>query len=169
MLKQLLTTTAIVICASAAHAQTTTPTPGVPAPAPSTSMPAPAANAPMDRSRITIVTKPQANDEWRSSKLVGLGVYNSANEKVGTIDDLIMNGQGQISTAVIGVGGFLSIGAKDVAVDFKSLAMARDENNRPIARLEVTKDQLKAAPDYVFLKDVVTPAPASDPTRRPAR
>ena len=114
-------------------------------------------------------SKPQASDEWRSSKLVGLGVYNSANEKVGTIDDLIMNSQGQINTAVIGVGGFLSIGAKDVAVNFKSLVMARDENNRPIARLEVTKDQLKAAPDYVFLKDAAATAPATDPTRRPVR
>ena len=169
MLKHLLTTTAVILSVGAAQAQTTTPAPGVPATEPSTSMPAPAANAPLDRPRVTIVSKPQAVDEWRSSKLVGLGVYNSANEKVGSIDDLIMNAQGQINTAVIGVGGFLSIGTKDVAVDFKSLTMARDENNRPIARLEVTKDQLKAAPDYVFLKDAVTTAPATDPARRPAR
>ena len=162
MFKTLLMTTALVAFAGAAQAQTST----APAPMPPNASP-PAATMPAERYGGHIVNKSQGVDDWRTSKLVGLGVYNNANEKVGNIDDLIINSQGQVSLAVIGVGGFLSIGTKDVAIDFKSLHMARDVNNKPIAKLDATKDQLKDAPEYVFLKDSVTVAP--DAPRRPAR
>jgi len=59
--------------------------------------------------------------EWRASKLVGVNVYNDSNEKLGSIDDLIMNKQGKIDKVIIGVGGFLGVGQRDVAINFDQL------------------------------------------------
>src|SRR5215203_1746808 len=53
---------------------------------------------------------------WRSSKLVGLNVYNDSNESLGSINDLLMDKSGNIKAAVIGVGGFLGVGEHLVAI-----------------------------------------------------
>jgi sporulation protein YlmC with PRC-barrel domain len=60
-------------------------------------------------------------DLWRASKLAGLNVYNEQNEKVGDIREVLVNRQGQAEAIVIGVGGFLGVGERDVAVPFGSL------------------------------------------------
>lgn len=53
---------------------------------------------------------------WRTSKLVGLNVYNDSNESIGSINDLLAEKNGDIKAVVIGVGGFLGIGEHLVAV-----------------------------------------------------
>lgn len=58
---------------------------------------------------------------WRSSKMVGLNVYNDTNEKLGSISDLLLDKNGMIKAAVIGVGGFLGVGERLVAVPFDKL------------------------------------------------
>jgi sporulation protein YlmC with PRC-barrel domain len=58
---------------------------------------------------------------WRSSKMVGLNVYNDSNEKLGAVSDLLLDKNGKISAAVIGVGGFLGVGERLVAVSFDKL------------------------------------------------
>lgn len=58
---------------------------------------------------------------WRSSKMVGLNVYNDANDKLGSISDLLLDKNGMIKAAVIGVGGFLGVGERLVAVPFDKL------------------------------------------------
>jgi sporulation protein YlmC with PRC-barrel domain len=55
---------------------------------------------------------------WRSSKLVGLNVYNDSNESLGSINDLLTDKSGNIKAAVIGVGGFLGVGEHLVVVPF---------------------------------------------------
>jgi len=55
---------------------------------------------------------------WRSSKLVGLNVYNDSNESLGSINDLLTDKSGNIKAVVIGVGGFLGVGEHLVAVPF---------------------------------------------------
>ena len=55
---------------------------------------------------------------WRSSKLVGLNVYNDSNESLGSINDLLTDKNGDIKAVVIGVGGFLGVGEHLVAVAF---------------------------------------------------
>jgi sporulation protein YlmC with PRC-barrel domain len=55
---------------------------------------------------------------WRSSKLVGLNVYNDSNESLGSINDLLTDKSGNIKAVVIGVGGFLGVGEHLVAVAF---------------------------------------------------
>ncbi len=59
--------------------------------------------------------------DWRASKVVGLNVYNDNNEKIGSINDLLMDKQGKINAAVIGVGGFLGMGEHLVAVSFDKI------------------------------------------------
>jgi hypothetical protein len=59
--------------------------------------------------------------DWRSSKMIGLNVYNDSNEKLGSISDMLLNKSGKINAAVIGVGGFLGVGERLVAVSFDKL------------------------------------------------
>jgi hypothetical protein len=58
---------------------------------------------------------------WRSSRIVGATVYNDHDERIGTVDDLIVGQDGRISEAVLSIGGFLRIGAKLVAVPYDQL------------------------------------------------
>ena len=55
---------------------------------------------------------------WRTSKMVGLSVYNDANESIGSVNDLLADKSGNIKAVVIGVGGFLGVGEHLVAVPF---------------------------------------------------
>jgi sporulation protein YlmC with PRC-barrel domain len=59
--------------------------------------------------------------ERRASKLVGVNVYNDANEKVGDINDVILDKSGKASKVILGVGGFLGVGEHYVAVPFEKL------------------------------------------------
>ena len=92
----------------------------------------------------------QAADEWRSSKIVGLAVYNSANERIGDINDLILGPDGKISKVVIGVGGFLGMGEKLVALDFGDLQLNRDSDGSMRATVSSSKETLESAPDFVY-------------------
>jgi len=58
---------------------------------------------------------------WRASKLMGLDVYNDANEKLGDINELILDKNGKVNAVVIGVGGFLGMGEHDIAVSMDKL------------------------------------------------
>ena len=59
--------------------------------------------------------------EWRASKLVGINVYNEANEKIGDINDVILGKSGRVENVVLGVGGFLGMGEHYVAVAYDKL------------------------------------------------
>jgi sporulation protein YlmC with PRC-barrel domain len=58
---------------------------------------------------------------WRSSKLVGLDVYNGANEKIGSIQDIILDKSGRVVNVILGVGGFLGLDEHYVSVGFDKL------------------------------------------------
>jgi sporulation protein YlmC with PRC-barrel domain len=58
---------------------------------------------------------------WRASQLSGVNVYNDQNEKIGDITDVLVDRQGAVEGVIIGVGGFLGIGQRDVAVPFNEL------------------------------------------------
>ena len=68
----------------------------------------------------------QSANEWRSSKVVGLYVYNDANERLGSISELLMDSSGKVAKAVIGVGGFLGIGESNIAVNFDQLKFVNE-------------------------------------------
>lgn len=88
--------------------------------APQSSTPA----APAAKSTTTTTSsgdKMMLKDSWRASKLIGLDVHNEANEKLGEINELIVDKQGKINAVVIGVGGFLGMGEHDIAVTMDKL------------------------------------------------
>ena len=98
--------------------------------------------------------KTQAADDMRASKLIGTPVMNSANERIGEIDELVMGKDGTASHAVIGVGGFLGIGEKAVAVPFSSVKLARDKDGNLMATVNAAKDELNSAPTYTYASDM---------------
>jgi sporulation protein YlmC with PRC-barrel domain len=64
--------------------------------------------------------------DWRTSKVVGLSVYNSKDENIGAISDLLMDKSGNIKAAVIGVGGFLGMGEHLVAIPFDKIKFVEE-------------------------------------------
>ena len=84
---------------------------------------------------------------WLASDVYKADVYNGLGEKIGVVTDLIMDNSGNVTTAVIGVGGFLGAGKKDVAVPFKDLKVVSRDNKDWLV-LNQTKEELKAAPAY---------------------
>lgn len=82
------------------------------------------------------------------SELTGKQVMNSAGEDLGDISDIIVDQQGNATVAVIGVGGFLGLGEKDVGIPFSSLEMVSQEDGEIALRLNVSKDELANAPTY---------------------
>jgi hypothetical protein len=64
--------------------------------------------------------------EWRASKLVGVNVYNDANEKIGDINDVILDKAGKVENVVLGVGGFLGMGEHYVAVAYDKLRWSNE-------------------------------------------
>jgi len=65
--------------------------------------------------------------QMMASDLIGTRVVSANNESIGDINDVIVDRNGQVMAAVVGVGGFLGIGEKDVAVPFKSLEFANSQ------------------------------------------
>ncbi|MBR0827216.1 PRC-barrel domain-containing protein [Bradyrhizobium manausense] len=63
---------------------------------------------------------------WRASKLMGLNVYNEANEKLGDINELLVDKSGKINAVVIGIGGFLGMGEHDIAVSIDKLKFVEE-------------------------------------------
>jgi sporulation protein YlmC with PRC-barrel domain len=59
--------------------------------------------------------------EWRASKLAGVDVYNEANEKIGDINEVILDRSGKVANVILGVGGVLGLGERYVAVAFDKL------------------------------------------------
>jgi sporulation protein YlmC with PRC-barrel domain len=81
-------------------------------------------------SGVNFVTK-QEETQWRAPKLVGVGVYGPDDKQIGKIDDLMMDRNGAAQTVVIGVGGFLGFGKKDVAVPFAAMQWRTEPRMTP--------------------------------------
>ena len=84
-------------------------------------------------------TKMMLKSNWRASKLMGLDVYNEANEKLGDINELILDKNGKVNAVVIGVGGFLGMGEHDIAVSMDKLKFI-EEPVRTSSTATTTRD-----------------------------
>jgi sporulation protein YlmC with PRC-barrel domain len=82
-------------------------------------------------------------------------VYDTKQSKIGTIDDVLLDKQGKVSALIVGVGGFLGVGEKDVAVPFEAVK-AEKKDNKWYLTLDETKDSLKAATGYKYDRDRTT-------------
>lgn len=85
----------------------------------------------------------------RASKLVGAAVVNDKDERIGTIDDLVVNTDDRVTYAVISVGGFLGMGSKLVAVPFQTLRTVKEER---LMLPGATKEALKDLPEFKYAK-----------------
>jgi hypothetical protein len=86
-------------------------------------------------------------------------VYDPAKDKIGTIDDVILGDNGQVTGLIVGVGGFLGAGEKDVAVAFDAVH-AEMKDGAWYLTLDTTKDALKSAPGLAFDKEKTAWVPA---------
>lgn len=91
----------------------------------------------------------QGQDTILADNLIGATVFNGADETVGSIDDLIIAMDGNVEGVVIGVGGFLGMGEKHVAVEMASLDMLNDGSGNPRLVTSATRADLEAAPEFV--------------------
>jgi len=85
----------------------------------------------------------------RSSKIVGASVYDDEDQKIGSVDDLVI-GNDKSLNAVISVGGFLGIGSKMVEVPFDKLHFGNSSDDNHVVMPGMTKDALIAMPDYHY-------------------
>lgn len=155
----LLAALAVTTLAGSALAQTATPQSGA-MPAPSTTVPSTmpsttgsTANTPAGHTGAVLIDR-QKIGEAMSSELVGATVYAANGERVGDVSDLVIDGSGRISGVVIGVGGFLGMGEKNVAVDYASVLKGKDDAGRARLTVNVTKDALKTATPFVPVKKI---------------
>jgi sporulation protein YlmC with PRC-barrel domain len=115
---------------------------------------------------ISLISQDDAA-QWRSSKLIGMNVYNNSNEKVGLISDMLVDQNGKIQGIILSVGGFLGMDKHLIAVKFENLKWVKEPvQNTSIpsgappapnamgttypdhALLNATRDQLKSMPEF---------------------
>jgi hypothetical protein len=175
MLRTLLITTAISgVIISDAIAQSETPT------APPAKDQSAAPKGSPSASEAKFITS-QGADQWVFTKFRGSDVLGPNNARIGSVNDLLFDGTGKIVGVVVGVGGFLGIGAKNVAIDmtafnavpadsgssdsYKTPAGNADDPSNVKLKVAWTKDQLQDAPDFQYYKPPArtasTPSPAT--------
>ena len=96
------------------------------------------------------VVTPQSSlstTHWLASDIYKADVYDNSEHKIGDINDLVINSNGDVTGAVIAVGGFLGVGQKDVLVPFKELKVSTRDGKDWLV-LNQTKDELMRAPAY---------------------
>jgi sporulation protein YlmC with PRC-barrel domain len=87
-------------------------------------------------------------------------VYDPADNKIGDIDDMLIDKEGRVTALIIGVGGFLGMGEKNVAIPFSDVR-ASEKNDKWYLVVNTTKDALKTAPGYTYDKTKTTWLPAA--------
>jgi sporulation protein YlmC with PRC-barrel domain len=95
----------------------------------------------------------QDSSDWLVGNLIGKSVVNADNESIGDVNDLVTDQNGKLIAIVVGAGGFLGIGEKDVAIRFEDVKLARDENNDVKVIADINKETLASAPHYETLDE----------------
>lgn len=163
MLKKLMITTAVggLMIGSAFAAEDMKSTSPAPAPK-STEMTQPASPSATTTTSpsATSTTMPassakfvnsQRQDQYLASKFKGTDVIGSDDKKIGDVSDILFDKDGKIEAYIVGVGGFLGIGAKDVALApsaFQLVPGDKSKNESDKLRLSMTKDELKQAANF---------------------
>jgi sporulation protein YlmC with PRC-barrel domain len=90
-------------------------------------------------------------------------VYDPSDNKIGEVMDVLLDKQGRSQALIIGVGGFLGIGEKDVAVPFNAVQFKTKDNNKWYPVMNTTKDSLKSAPGFKYDSNAKTWGPENAP------
>lgn len=164
--------------------------PTAPPVAPSATGQPPAAGATTQAPGAVSFLAQQTADQWRADKMVGLNIYGPKNDKVGDVQEILLNKEGRAEAIVIGVGGFLGIGQKSVAVPFNAVewkmeaartatapangrttGTAQPSETRSTASvreypdhgvISMTKEQLEQAPSFRYASDTERRTTGSD-------
>ena len=92
-------------------------------------------------------TSSLSTGHWLASDVYKADVYDTSENKVGNVTDLMIDSSGNVTAAIIGVGGFLGVGQKDVVIPFKELKVSTRDGKEWLV-LNRTKDELKKMPAY---------------------
>jgi sporulation protein YlmC with PRC-barrel domain len=106
------------------------------------------ASAPAASAKFVSSQKP---DQFLASKFKGTDVIGTDDKKIGDVSDILFDKDGKIEAYVVGVGGFLGIGSKDVALAptaFQVVPGDKSKNESDKLRLSMTKEQLKEASNF---------------------
>lgn len=130
-----------------------------------TSQPQQLPSGPANRPAATAPAQPQMvqiNGPVRASSLMKATVRNAANEKVADVSDLLVEPDGKVKSVVLGVGGFLGIGERNVAIDLASMKMMQESGGRIVLTSDkLSIEEVKAMPEW---KDPAKPATTSAAT-----
>jgi hypothetical protein len=162
----MMTTAAAALVVGSAVAQT--PAPDAPKAPPVVQKTEPMAPGAQQGSR-QFVTQ-QSADQWLATKFKGTDVIGSNNEKIGDVSDLLMDQNGRIVAYIVGVGGFLGIGQKDVALAPAAFQVQPATDREALKlKLAMTRDELKNAPEFKAASSrPATTGQAPQPNRAPA-
>jgi len=101
---------------------------------------------------------------WQAESVLGKEVRSKANENIGRIVDIVVDYRGRVRAAIIDFGGFLGVGSRKIAVDWDALKFAPAEDGRNSVTLDLTRDQMKSAPEYKEKRAVIVLGAASSQT-----
>jgi sporulation protein YlmC with PRC-barrel domain len=91
-------------------------------------------------------------------------VYDPSDSKIGEIMDVLVDPEGKIGVLIVGVGGFVGLGEKDVAVPFNAVQFKTKDSNKWYPVMNTTKDALKTAPGYKYDRTTMTWMPENATT-----
>jgi hypothetical protein len=171
MLKRIMAVAAVSgLALTSALAQQSPPSSTTPSTSATPSAPAPSAAA-KPAGKANFVTK-QTSDQHLASKFNGTDVIGADDAKIGDVSDVLFDKDYKVIAFIVGVGGFLGIGSKDVAIDPASFSPVpgKDATDMKL-RLSMTKDELKAAEAferYQPPRPVSSEAPATRPMGAPS-
>ncbi|MBM3528890.1 MAG: PRC-barrel domain containing protein [Alphaproteobacteria bacterium] len=191
MLKKLIVATAAsaLMAGTAAAQQASPPAKAPTAPPPAASQPAPKApetkampdTKAQDMTRAPAAAQPgqaqatfvntQRPDQLLFSSFNGTDVIGADNQKIGDVSDILFDKTGKIEAYVVGVGGFLGIGSKNVALApsaFEAVPGDKSKNESDKLRLSMTKEQLQKAASFEPYKEPRSTTGMGGGTARPA-
>lgn len=90
----------------------------------------------------------KASNQHLASTYIGAPVRNRQNEEIGDVNDAVIDEGGKVAALVVGVGGFLGVGEKDVAVGLESVTVEEDENKNIVVKIDASKQQLENAESF---------------------
>ena len=150
--RNLIATSVALAMAGAAFAQTPSTEPR---------QTVPSTQAPMNRMPSTMASPSfiatQAKDQTITYEIIGLPVYGSNDEQIGSVENLILDKNHQVVGAILSVGGFLGLGSKAVAVPWESLQF-ETRSGKDAIFLGMSEEQLVNAPEYKTLAELRTDA-----------
>lgn len=97
-------------------------------------------------------------ESWTVTNYYKQDVYDPGQSKIGAVDDVLVDKSGKVTGLVIGVGGFLGAGEKDVIVPFNAVKTQK-KNDKWWLTLDESKDDLKKAPGFTYDKASTTWVP----------